>query len=255
MKIKKSYVIYLLVFFCLFSVSAFGKTILKIEFQNTQPKYFLDKSGAGSGLIVELMNEIERHANVEFTYPKKYIPAKRLQRNLELGNTDVHLGLARNAKREKIYIFGEPLYTVKHLVAVNKGDTVNVKTFDDIRVLRKDGVLLTPTGTGTYRYIFKQGGLQIDDGADNLSKNFEKLTRKRGRFVYYHSLGLLHELNKPQFKGKFKVLPASFREYEHWIVFSKKLEPGIIKKVNSAIKDSKKGGDWSRIVDKYLRVK
>ena len=94
-------------------------------------------------------------------------------------------------------MFIEPaLYKVNHIVAVLKEDMVEVNSFDDIRRLGKDGKVMTTFGTSTKRYLDKQGGLIIYDHGKTITANLKMLLRNRGRFVYYHNLGLITSIKK-----------------------------------------------------------
>ncbi len=192
---------------------------------------------------------IEKKSNYRFKYSDKFTPQKRIYYYLMEGIIDVHLGLSRSSAREKVFVHGVPLYTVNHLAAVRSDDAVEIDGFDDIRMLGDKGIILTPMGTGVSKYLLKREGLQIDDGAKNMNNNLQKLQSKRGRFVYYHSLGLLYEVNKPVNRGKFRVLPLSFREYQHWIVFSRKVDPKVIEAISKVIKSAKRSGEWDQVLD------
>lgn len=236
------------------STSCFsGSVILITELQDTQPKYFI-KDGIAEGLCIELIKLVEEKTGYTISYKNEFVPARRIQINLETGATDLHFGFLKSAEREKKYTYAsEPLYQVQHLVAVRVDDDVSVKNFDDIRALGENGIILTPFGTGTSRYLQEQGGLLIDDGAEVVESNLRKLLAKRGRFVYYHNLGLLNAIKADEFAGKFKVLPVSFRNYNHYVLFSKKVPLEIIETINNAIIQAKNSGGLAIITDKYTK--
>lgn len=244
------------VFFSVWSVNSYAedRVELKTDFQDTQPKYIANLDGTFSGLCVELLHLIEQKSKYRFKYPKGFVPNKRVYKNLKDGVTDVHCGLARNTEREQIYQFGESIYPVKHLVAIRADDPVSVNSFDDIRKLGNKGTILTPMGTATYDYLLKQGGLRIDDGGKTPEANLEKLANGRGRFFYYHDLGLLYEINRPLNQGKFRALPTAFLEYEHWMVFSKAVAPAIVEDISRTIRFVKNTKEYQEIINRYLKV-
>jgi ABC-type amino acid transport substrate-binding protein len=227
---------------------------LKTEFQETEPKYLKNSDGSFGGLCVDLLRLIEQKSKYRFKYPQDFVPTKRLHQNLENRQTDVHCGLALSAEREQVLRYGVPLYTVQLLVAVRADDPIHVQGLDDIRRLGEHGRILTPMGTATYDYLVEQGGLLVDDGGKTPDKNLEKLESKRGRFFFYQSLNLLYEIHKAKNQGKFKVLPASFRDYDHWMVFSKALDDAIVNDILEVISAVKATPEYQEIVDRYLKV-
>ena len=78
-----------------------------------------------------------------------------------------------------------------------------------------------------------------------------KLLADRGRFVYFHDLGLISTIKRDFRHKEIKVLPASFRKYYHYVAFSKKVSPEIIEKISSAISNLSKNGALNRIRAQY----
>jgi polar amino acid transport system substrate-binding protein len=232
---------------------------LKTVAQNSSPKYYFtenDEKRKMAGLCIDIMQAIEKVApEIEFVGADKFTPTARIFKYLETGKIDVYVGAARNKEREKISVYVDiPLYSVSHVVAVRMDDNVKVKSFRDIRALEERGVILTLFGTGTHKYLLQQHGLLIE-ARMTLSSLFDPMLyhrdKARPRFVYYHDLGLSYAIESQNLGKKVKLLPTKFRQYNHYIAFSKKVPPKIIAKVRAAVEQLVADGELARLHNKY----
>jgi len=224
--------------------------------QDSAPKYFLDENKIISGLCIDIMKAIENvDKNIRFTGYNRFVPFKRIKKMLKNGEMDIFFGFVKNKSRLKDYIFlDEPLYKVNHVIAVLREDNVIINNFDDIRKLGNDGKILTTFGTSTGRFLEKQGGLKIDDSGKTILANLKMLIRKRGRFVYYHNLGLVTTIKKENLENKIIILPSSFREYSQYIVFSKNVSKEVIQNIKKALLKVKNNGTLDKIYLKYSTI-
>jgi len=246
----------LFIIFLFLSSSNASPIIFKTAAQDSDPKYFLDEEDNMKGLCIDIMNAIESvDPEIKFQGQNIFLPFKRMSRMLKDGELDVFFGFVKNETRKKDYVFIEPaLYKVNHIVAVLKEDMVEVNSFDDIRRLGKDGKVMTTFGTSTKRYLDKQGGLIIYDQGKTITANLKMLLRSRGRFVYYHNLGLITSIKKNKLEDKIKVLPTSFREYSQYVAFSKHISKEKIQKIKTALEKLKINGQLDIIFNKYSQI-
>lgn len=232
---------------------------LKTVAQDSTPKYYLDENGEIQGLLPDIIRALEKvDPELSFIGYNEVLPFKRMKIYLELGKIDLFFGMSRNPKREQSFIYPDkPLYQVKHVVAVRADDPVSVNNFNEIAAMGSKGVILTLYGTSTHRYIKKQAqklmiDLQVDNGGRNVQALLLKLQGNRGRFAYYHSLGLIGTLKKMGLEEKIKILPATFRSYHHWVVFSKHCSKVKKDRVIAALDKLRTRGDLRKIAQKYL---
>lgn len=232
---------------------------LRTAAQKSTPKYITfdhNEENKIGGLCVDIMRAIEGlDKNIKFIGDQNYLPFKRMQTRLENGELDVFFGFVKNESRAEKFIFIDPpLYSVKHVVAIRKNDDVNINSFEDIRKLGEKGTILTIFGTSTHRYLLKQEGLIVDQGGKTIPANLNKLLARRGRFVYYHNLGLIDSINRTNLGKKIKILPASFQEYQQYVAFSKKVSSEKVKKVQSALEKLSQSGELKKILQKYMAL-
>lgn len=245
-----------LLVFLLFLISALHALELKTNYQDGYPKYFINKQGKIDGICIDILKLIEKKApQIKFSASKDLVAFKRIQSNLQDGTIDIFLGMTRTKERENKFIYLDPpLYEVNHVIAVRADDKVDIKSFDDIRKLGANGVILTNQGTSTQKYLNKQTGLHIDSEALNLSSNLKKLLFKRGRFLYFHDLGMVSTIKKEGLTKKIKIVPITFKKYSHYLVFSKITPPNVVKEVETILNEISQNGELKKIVDKYFQI-
>lgn len=254
---EKTRIILLITFIsCWFPFPSFAIE-LRTAAQDSAPKYYKTETNHMAGLCVDIIHAIERvDPGIRFNGYQEFVPFKRLQRQLEYGELDIFLGLKQTEKRKGKYIFLDvPLYQLNYVMAARSDDTVQIQTFDDVRSLHENGKILSVFGSAASRFLKKQGGLIINDGAESPFILLKMLKYERGRFAFYHDLGLQSTINKDGFVDDFKLFPVSFLTYYHYGAFSKNVPVEIITRVNNALETLKASGTLSEIHRKYTALK
>lgn len=226
-------------------------------YQDSFPK-FIKSDAAVSGLCMDMIKAVEAKTGDvvvnDNTGNNRFRSLKRIEAELVEGNADVFFCMAKNERREAMFDYvATPLYEVNHVVAVRKGEHSNVKTFDDIRQL-SDVSVMTNSGTATERYLIKQGGMNVDAGAEALDQNIKKLLADRGDFVYFHDIGLYSRLAESFSGAPLDVLPTSFRKYHHYLVVSRKAPAGLKERLEKAVAELEADGTLAEIANRYRTV-
>lgn len=217
------------------------KTELRIDLQDSPPKYMLAADGKASGLCIEIMRLLEAKGDFRFVYDASYTPSKRIESKLRSGEADIHFGWAKNPEREAFLNYGNDLYVNRFVGAVRINDKVDFNTATDLINLGERGQVLAVFGIASTGHLQKIPGLKVDDGGKTLAANLEKLAGGRGRVFVYHQLGISYELQLPQNKDRFKMVKidwennTSLHDTPQYVVFSKKLPADIVAKVNAAL--------------------
>ena len=230
-------------------------TEVRTAAQNSFPKFYLDANNTMRGMLPEIIEEIMTiDPSIKIVGYEEFVPLKRAEEWMQKGAIDIFFGLTRSEKRKAQYVFPEkPLYQVQHVVAVRANDSVQVATFDDLRQLKENNTILTLYQTATYRFLLKQGGLKVDQRNRDVESILEKLVLSRGRFAYYHSLGLVSTIRKLNLEEKVRILPGSFRDYHHWHLYSQKVPESTRKQIDRAVQHMRETGRLQEITDKYLK--
>jgi ABC-type amino acid transport substrate-binding protein len=133
-----------------------GIDALRIDFQDTQPKYNFNASGEPAGLCYQLLELISKNSGLKFNYPKSYTPQKRLYSNIERGTTDIHCGLKKSVEREKVMNFSDPLYNVAYMVLARKEDDIQINDIEDLKKMQPKDTVLAIFGTTSAAFLKKK---------------------------------------------------------------------------------------------------
>lgn len=244
-------VLFLLLIF-LGTACAQSNIILKTTAQESYPKYYMDKNGKMAGLCVDILQAVDEILpDVEIAGYGEFTPFKRLQILLNENQLDLFFGFKKNDKRLKLYHFlDHPLYTLNYTVAVKKDDVITIRNFDDIRHLSSNAII-TPLGSATERFLNKEENLTILTPYTIIDA-FKMANWERGRFVFYHDLGLHSIINTHEIAKDFKVLPVTFHHYSHYVAFSKNIPGTVVYKIEKALKTLEKNGTLDQIRKKYF---
>ncbi|GAB3254261.1 substrate-binding periplasmic protein [Chitinimonas naiadis] len=206
------------------------------------------------GICVEILRAMERvDTDLHFTGLDQEKPLLRIESELANGQIEVFFGLLRTADRQQKmrYIDHTPLYVIRHQVAVRADDSVAVETFEDIRALGQNGLILVPMGTAYIDYLKRQGGLILDIGSNSNVDNFKKLLAGRGRFFYQADTTLKRYIRDQKLVGQVRILPAVFRLEPQMLVTSRQLSEDKVARLSSALAALAKSGELQRIQRKY----
>lgn len=226
---------------------------LKTAAQESAPKYYKSEKSLMCGLCVDIIHAIENvDSEIRFNGHQEFLPFKRLLNRLEHGRLDIFLGLRETTtRRDRFNFLNIPLYQLSYVLASRMDDKIKINTFDDVRSLGADGTILTVLGSAASGFLHKQKGLMVDDGARSPSLLLEMLLYKRGRFAFYHDLGLQKIIENEDLGDEIRIIPVSFLTYCHYAAFSKNV-PGItIDKVKNALEKLKGSGELSKIYGQY----
>lgn len=240
-------------------VLLFGGTLdaaaleLRTAAQRSAPKYYQAEPGEPvRGLCIDILQALDAITpGLSIGGYQDFLPSARIYADLRSGDLDLFCGSGKTDTREQQVRYLEPaLYPVQHRLAVRRDDPVRVSSFAELRALGTEGVVLTYLNSATHHFLLQQPGLQIDGGS-NLSNLFERLLLGRGRFIYYHDLGLNHYIRSHRLESRVRLLPAVFQRYHHYLVVSKRLPEPVVAELQRALADLAASGALQRLYQRY----
>ncbi len=226
---------------------------LKVSYQNSEPKYFLDSEEKGlCGDIYRRLGERLKKHRIAIDLPKNLTPIKRILSNLEHGREHIFCGAGRNKDREARFIYStSPVYHVSNVVVTRREDLYNPKSIQDLADT-KDlvGVFY---GTSSAKFLLKHGTVRVSESHMDLLtalRNVQNLEKITLRYFYYHDLGLFYFLKKYNLSG-LRVVPTKFRTVPQWMLFSKEIPAKVRQTIDAEITAMVKAGEVERIWDRY----
>lgn len=225
---------------------------LYTSYQDSEPKYIINGSDY-SGICVDIisaLNERIENSRMKILLRDEDNPSKpfaRIQQDLGNGDIDLFVGLAKNESREKIFVFSQtPAYRVESTFAIRKGEVFNYNGPEDL----EDKSIAVIHGTRTADQMM-QLGLEDIYAVRSLEQALGMLMIRRVDLVYYHSIGLGYSIKTLGLTDHIEISNASFDMYDHYIAYSRSVNPQIIDIINSALNNLHKDGTISEIISRY----
>ena len=228
-----------------------GRYDLLTEYQQSIPKY-VERGGVMAGLCVEILQAIEKESGLTVgSRTAGFTPFRRLQQHLAVGDIDIFVGFKRTAERAERYLFVDPpIYTVRTLVCARAGDSDTVEAIADL----EGQPVLVPGGSATAAMLKAEYPEVAVDEAGSVFICLRKLLKGRGRYVFYHDIGLIGAIKEMGIEADVAILPVVLDEYSHHVVMSTSASPEHVQKIAAAVQRLSDGGTLSRISPPYQRL-
>lgn len=206
------------------------------------------------GFCIDYVRALQRvDPGLQFSGLEDATPLMRIESDLAAERIDLFFGLLKTRERAARFRFVEtpPLYSIRHQVAVRADDRVDVRSFDDIRALGAQGVVLATRGTGYVSFLADQPGLIVDAGAADNAQNLRKLLGGRGRFFYQADATLRHVIEAEGLQGRVRILPTAFHADAQLLAHAPSLAPERLGRVVAAMRAVELNGMAARLRAAY----
>jgi ABC-type amino acid transport substrate-binding protein len=210
--------------------------------------------GAATGLCIDLLRAIERvDPEIRFTGDQTWMPLTRIEAELAAGVQDVGPCFVKDAEREANLVFVEPpLYQMTFSLAARADDNVQIRTWDDVRKLGSNGVVLSLRTSGPAKRAQKMApGVTFDDSASSVELNLRKLVAGRGRFAYYSTPALRQNIERAGLTGKIRILTPPMDGAPVYLTVGKHVPKETVEKLRRAILQLHASGELPQLVQKW----
>jgi len=220
--------------------------------QDSQPK-FIKSGNSVSGLCVDVFRAIERvDPDLKFSALTNFMPLPRIEASMVEGSLDAFCGLAKTQDRLGKFDFIEPpVYSTHTVLAARTDEKADPQTFDELRNLGNDTIVLVAAQTVHEDVLKKQPGIKVDAGGKSTSINLQKLLQNRGRFVFHNDFALADDIKRDNLAGKVKILSAKFVSEGRYFAVSKAAPAELKAKLAAAMDKLSKTGELKKIFEAY----
>jgi polar amino acid transport system substrate-binding protein len=224
--------------------------------ESSEPKYLqINKAGvpAVGGICVDIFRKMEKvNPEIKFIGDQAWMPRARIDSGTKAGNIDVVCGLQKIPRNTTLYdLLSVQLFSVDYLLAVRADDKITVESWDDIRRLGDDGIILALRGFGIVDILHEVGGLTIDASGTSSISNLRKLLMGRGRFYCHRSPGIKQSIISAGMQDKIRLISKPIHTERFFMGVKKNLPAEQIKKINAALLVLEQSGELKNVFDKY----
>lgn len=222
--------------------------------ESSEPKFIaLHHQHAVGGICVDIFRAIEkRNSEIKFVGDQVWMPRLRIDANFHENRIDAICGvqnIQRNTAQYKL--LDTPLFAVDYLLAVRADDPIELNSWEDIRALNDEGIILVLRGFGIADILQNIGGLKIDNGATSSLSNLRKLLAGRGRFYCHRSPGIKKSIAQAGFEKQVRLLDNPKLTEKYFMGVRKNLPEEQVKMISDALAFLHKSGELKRIFDRY----
>ena len=235
--------------------NADAQNALRIAVQENSAPKFMALATAGStaqGICPELLRAIEQHdASVRFVFETHAQPLRRLERRMELADTDANC-LADNAERRaKFQVVPHHLFSFNYHLIARADDMVQINDWNDVRRLGEDGKILLVSGTGVVERLRRLGGLSVEESGKSATSNLQKLVMGRGRFFYYRTHDWNNLVHAAMVDGKVRILPVRLEAVQFRLMFGRHVDRYVVARAERALAELEANGTLAQLRSRW----
>lgn len=221
--------------------------------EGTEPKFVADGKDRIAGLCIDIMRAVEQaDPGLRFAGDQRWKPLIRAYSELESGIEDVQCAVQRTAEREKRFNFiGPPLYTIAYHFLARANDPVSIHSWDDVRRLAPDNVVLVNRGFAAGDILSAQGGFEVDASSTSQALNLQKLIAGRGRLYFHRGPGLQTLLERTGTAGKVRILPQVMYSARLYFATSLQLDSRVSARLAGVLYQLEKKGELEHLMRKW----
>jgi ABC-type amino acid transport substrate-binding protein len=219
----------------------------------TEPKFLRADSGAVVGLCTDILRAIERIApGLRFTGDQQWMPVTRVMTELAAGAQDAACAMQHTPDRDRKFIYLQPaLFEVDYVLLARSDDPVEINSWDDLRGLRPEPIVLVNRGFAVSATLESIPGIHVDASATDTKLNLEKLVAGRARLYFHRGPGIQRMLERAGVANKVRVLPGSLLHTASYLVLAKHVDAAIAERLRQALAQLEKSGELQAIVKKW----
>lgn len=220
--------------------------------EGSEPKFVAEGDKIG-GLCIDILRAVEAiDPGLRFVGDQQWKPLIRVISELANGSEDVACALQRTPQREQQFHFiGPALFTIDYHFLARSDDNVVITSWDDVRRLGPDTVVLVNRGYAAGEIIGAMGNFKVDASSPRAELNLHKLMIGRGRLYFHRGPGLHQLLARTGTAGQVRILPQVMYSAKLYFAASKQLDRKISERLASALFALEKKGELERLMRKW----
>lgn len=224
---------------------------VRVAAQETlEPKWIHAGDGV-TGICPDIMVAIEKvEPRLRFIgYRRSSRSLSAIESGLDAGTLDAACGMVSSPRRLAIgQPVGQPIYQVRHHLAVRRNDPVTIESAADLARL---GDLVTTQRASVFTERLREAGVRLDDATDDNRVNLRKILAGHGRFAYINDLTLRYLIRKEGLENRVRVLPVVLADEPTYFWVGRKADPALAPLLGAALDKLKASGELDRIYARW----
>ncbi|MBK6999707.1 MAG: transporter substrate-binding domain-containing protein [Rhodoferax sp.] len=222
-----------------------GAYSLNIYCEDDAPFQFKGPDGKLTGMVVEMVSEVQKR--VGNTDPIQMVPWARGLRSLDSEPDTLLFTMSRTEDRNDLYQWIGPVAQSDYAFYVKADSKISIASLEDAKKIASIGVYRDDVRD---KFLTKAGFNNLDRTNDNVS-NFKKLMSDRVSMYASGGNAIANDAERAGYKSADVKPVYVFLKTQSFIAASRKTDPSVVAKWNSAMEAMKKDGSFGTIFKKY----
>ena len=220
----------------------------------SEPKFIIGPVQSGrppavTGYCIDLFRAIEQvDSAIHIIGDQALMTPSAMKHLMDTNDLDLACAWVRAGRHGDGYAFVEPALFIFHFVlAARAGDDAVVQSWDDVRKLAPDNVVLINHDWSQADWVQPLQGFRIDSAGYSSQSNLTKLAAGRGRFFFFREPGLSLEIAGAGLQDKVRMLPAQLGSDPAFLVLRKSLPETERSELQNAVMQLNVRGELARL--------
>ncbi|WP_373973963.1 transporter substrate-binding domain-containing protein [Chitinibacter sp. SCUT-21] len=188
-------------------------------------------------------------------YVPEFVPQKRIEYWIKSGELDLMCGLAKTEAREQSYSFiNIPIYRQDYVLVARRDDPVSPKSWDEIKAMGKDAIILLNRDGPFVSYLQKIGVTHVDSEAIDIEANFRKLMAHRGRYTFHAHRVALKTMKDMQLQNELRIIYPPLDSVPFYLLVGKHISLERQKALENALSQLERKGETQKLAKEWFTV-
>lgn len=222
--------------------------------QGGAPKWLQHGPRTQSGFcadVIAALNRLDLGLRIELL--AEALPQKRLMQQVKSGELDLLCALTRIEERKQDFVFVQPeLYNMPYVLLARAEDPVEVGSWDALRALGEQGLVLLNHDSSRLPLLQAMGGLHLHARGLNTEVNLRMLLAGRGRFFYFPLSNAWHTVQSMGIQNRIRVLLPPLQVEPYHLLARRNLPPAVQEQLSQGLQQLRQQGQLGRLTMKWF---
>lgn len=233
--------------------AASAQVSLRVAVWEAAEPYYFRQGEDWAGVCVDILRALQTiNARRQFVLPTLAMPIRRVESEFVAGRFDLICGARKTESRlaAGMQYLRLPVHMAGNRLAVRADDTVQVRNWDDVRKLEKQGTVLMVQGNAESQRLAREGVL-VDASSPSGEQNIRKLLAGRGRFFFARDSYFRSVAPKLKEYTQIRLLPVMLDVSGIYIMLSPQTPAATLEQLDQDFQKLVKSGELARILRSY----
>ncbi|MCZ8076931.1 MAG: transporter substrate-binding domain-containing protein [Paucibacter sp.] len=218
------------------------------------PKWLQHGPHMHSGFCADVIAALnQRGSGLKIQLVEQALPQKRLLQQVKSGELDLLCALTHTEERDQDFIFVQPeLYNMPYVLLARADDPVEVRSWDALRALGEQGLVLLNYDSSRLPLLQAKGGLHLHARGLTTEANLRMLLAGRGRFFYFPLSNAWYAVQHMGVQHQVRVLLPALQSEPYHLLARRNLPKPALDQLSQGLQQLRQQGELARLAMKWF---